>query len=145
MAENASAPAPERPAPSTAEAAAVPIASPLLAAVLAWLLPGLGHLFLRRWRRALAFFLLVVAALWIGCALEGNLARPMKSSPLSYLSTFAELGTGLPYFFLRYARHYEGNVVAPGNEYGSAFLLTAGLMNLLLILDAWDIASGKKE
>ena len=145
MADNASMPAEEQPARATPEVEAVPIANPLLAAALAWLVPGLGHVFLRRWRRGLAFFVLVMAALWVGCALEGNLARPMPNSPLSYLATLAEIGVGLPYFFLRYGLHYEGNLVAPGFEYGSAFLLTAGLMNLLLILDAWDIAGGKKD
>ena len=150
MADNVSAPGPEPPArgPGVGVFSDEPpaaIASPVLAGVLAWLVPGLGHVFLRRWRRGLVFFLIVTATLWIGCSLEGNLARPMPNSPLSYLATLAEVGMGLPYFFLRYIVHYEGNLVAPGFEYGSAFLLTAGLMNLLLILDAWDIASGKKE
>jgi hypothetical protein len=148
VAENPSAPAPETPARLTLAvpaAPAVPIASRLLAVALAWLVPGLGHIFLKRYRRGLGFLVLVLAALWIGWSLEGNLPRPVPNSPLSYLATFAEIGVGLPYFFLRYGLHYEGNLVAPGFEYGSAFLLTAGLMNLLLILDAWDIASGKKE
>ena len=55
------------------------------------------------------------------------------------------MGMGLPYFLLRYLAGYTGEVIAPGYEYGTAFLLTAGLMNLLLVLDAWDIARGKKE
>ena len=46
---------------------------------------------------------------------------------------------------LRYVAGYAGNIVASGFEYGSAFILTAGLMNLLLILDAWDLALGRKE
>ena len=52
---------------------------------------------------------------------------------------------GVPYFVLRYVLHYQGDVISAGYEYGTAFLLTAGLMNLLLVLDAWDIALGKKE
>jgi hypothetical protein len=46
---------------------------------------------------------------------------------------------------LRFLLHYEGNVMAAGFEYGTAFLLTAGLMNWLLVFDAWDIARGYKE
>ena len=55
------------------------------------------------------------------------------------------MGMGTPYFVLRYGLHYQGNVMGAGYEYGTAFLLTAGLMNLLLVLDAWDIVRGKKE
>ena len=40
---------------------------------------------------------------------------------------------------------YDGDPIGAGYEYGTVFLLTAGLMNLLLVLDAWDIATGKKE
>ena len=48
------------------------------------------------------------------------------------------------YFVLRYLLGYHGDLVSPGFEYGSAFILTAGLMNLLLVLDAWDHARGRK-
>ncbi|HTQ78820.1 MAG TPA: DUF6677 family protein, partial [Thermoanaerobaculia bacterium] len=53
------------------------VANPLLAAVLAWLVPGAGHLFLRKGRRALLFFVLVVATLVVGCRLQGNLYTPV--------------------------------------------------------------------
>ena len=145
MAETASAPSPEPAERSTPAAPATPIANPLLAAALAWLVPGLGHFYLKRRLRGLAFCFLVLASVAIGWHLEGNLARPIANQPLSRLSTLGSMGMGLPYFLLRYGRHYEGNLVAAGYEYGSAFLLTAGLMNMLLVLDAWDIASGKKE
>ena len=55
------------------------------------------------------------------------------------------MGMGLPYFVLRYLLGYSGNVIGSGFEYGSAFVLTAGLMNLLLTLDTWDIAVGHKS
>ena len=55
------------------------------------------------------------------------------------------MGMGIPYFVLLYPLHYAGDLTAPGYDYGTAFLLGAGLMNLLLVLDAWDIGSGKKE
>jgi hypothetical protein len=116
-----------------------------VAAVLAWLIPGLGHIYVKRWRRGLVFCALIVAAIWIGCALQGNLYRPLPNQPLSRLATLGVMGMGLPYFILRNALGYVGVNVAPGYEYGTAFLLTGGLMNLLLVLDAWDIARGKKD
>src|SRR5436305_3395081 len=63
------------------------VANPLLAAFLAWLVPGAGHLFLKRGRRALLFFVLVLAALVIGCRLDGNLYVPVKDQPLTLLAT----------------------------------------------------------
>ena len=122
-----------------------PAGNPYVAAVLAWLIPGLGHLYVRRLRRGLAFFVLIVASIWIGCALEGNLAHPVQNQPISGLATLGTIGMGLPYFFLRFVVHYSGLQLAPTFEYGSAFLVTAGLMNWLLVLDAWDISRGKKE
>ncbi|MDP9121724.1 MAG: hypothetical protein M3O15_10235 [Acidobacteriota bacterium] len=138
MAETDSTPVPQ---PVAHEA----VANPVLAGVLAWLIPGLGHLFLRRRARAIAFFVLVLAALLVGYQLEGNLYRPLQGQPLTLLGTLGAMGVGIPYFVLRYALHYEGTLSGAGFEYGTAFLLTAGLMNLLLVLDAWDIASGKKD
>jgi len=117
----------------------------VVAVLSAWLLPGLGHFYLGRRLRALAFFLLVVASMLIGVKLEGNLYRVVPGQPLTVLATLGAMGMGFPYFGLRYGLHYQGNVMGPGYEYGTAFLLTAGLMNLLLVLDAFDIVRGKKE
>jgi uncharacterized protein DUF6677 len=121
-----------------------PVGRPALAAVAAWLVPGLGHVYLRRWRRGVAFFLLVIVSLWVGWSLKGNLYRPLPNEPLSVLGTLGALGMGIPYFLFR-TQGYSGDILAPGYEYGTAFLLTAGLMNWLLVLDAWDISRGKKE
>ncbi len=143
--------APASPAPATAEERPAPAGNPAtpgtqwLAALLAWLVPGAGHFFLGRRRRALAFLALVAVSLAIGCALAGNLYRPLPNQPLTLLATLGCMGMGLPYFALRYLLGYAGDVTSPGYEYGTAFILTAGLMNLLLVLDAWDVALGKKE
>jgi hypothetical protein len=132
-------------APPPAPALRRPGANPYVAVVAAWLVPGAGHLLLRRSGRAALFFVLVLVSAAIGCQLHGNLYQIVPGQPLSILATVGSMGMGLPYFLLRYAMHYQGDVVSAGYEYGTAFLLTAGLMNLLLVLDAWDIALGKKE
>lgn len=121
------------------------VGNPIVAMIAAWLIPGLGHLYLRRWRRGIAFFLLVFISLLAGWSLQGNLYRVVPGQPLSVLGTIGAVGMGIPYFVLRYGLGYEGDVVGAGYEYGTAFLLTAGLMNLLLVLDVWDISRGKKE
>jgi len=131
-----------------------PVATPIsveasrrggFAALLALIFPGLGHLFLGRRGRAVVFCLVVLAAVVIGAALQGNLYVPQHGHPLTYLATLGCMGMGIPYFVLLYLMHYAGDLTAAGYDYGTAFLLGAGLMNLLLVLDAWDIGSGKKE
>lgn len=129
--------------PSAREARSV--LPPAVAAVAAWAVPGLGHALLGRRGRGLFFAVLVLAALAIGCQLHGNLSTVLSGQPLAVLRTLGCMGMGLPYVGLRWAFAYQGDLLAPGYEYGSAFLLSAGLMNLLLVLDAWDIASGRKQ
>jgi len=125
-------------------AAPVPVGNPYLAVILAWALPGAGHAYLGRWPRAIAFSALVIATLAIGYFLDGRLPWTFSGPPLSVLATFGCLGSGAPPIALHLSLGYEGTVEAAGYEYGSAFILTAGLMNLLLLLDAWDISKGRK-
>lgn len=117
----------------------------VLAALLAWLVPGAGHFYLGRRGRAAIFFGVVVVGLAMGVLLSGNLYRIAPNQPLSTLGTLAAMGAGAPYFLLRFVFGYQGEIVAAGYEYGTAFLLTAGLMNWLLVLDCWDIGSGRKD
>ena len=111
----------------------------------AWLVPGGGHLMLGKRVRAVVFFIVIMTAVTVGCLLQGNLYRILPNQPLTILATLGSMGSGTPYFALRFLLGYQGNVVAPGYEYGSAFMLTAGLMNLLLVLDVFDIARGRKS
>ena len=111
----------------------------------AWLVPGAGHFMLGKRGRGVSFFLLVLAAVLTGFLLHGNLYRVLPDQPLTILATLGSMGMGAPYFFLRFYLGYQGDLTSVGYEYGTAFLLTAGLMNLLLVMDAWDIARGRKE
>ena len=86
---------------------------------------------------------LVLASLFIGWRLEGRLPWTLSGPPLQVLATLGCLGSGVPVLALRFGFGYEGTVEAAGFEYGSAFILTAGLMNLLLVLDAWDLGIHK--
>lgn len=117
----------------------------VLLAVVAWLLPSSGHLLLGKRFRALGFALVLLIAFGLGMRLEGNLYRPVPGQPLSYLATLGAMGIGAPYFVARYGADYQGKPEAQGFEYGTIFLLSAGLMNLLLVLDVWDIARGRKD
>ena len=136
---------PRPPAGAKAEPGPGGSARPLAAALLAWVVPGLGHLYLGRRGRAIAFCVIILVSLATGLALDGNLYRVAPGQPLSFFATLGSMGMGVPYFLARWAFGYTGDIEGPGFEYGSAFILTAGLMNLLLILDALDIARGMKS
>ena len=134
-------------APSSPETAESPEGRGRLevpALLAAWLLPGAGHFILGRKGRGVGFLVLILCSLFVGVSLDGNLHRVVADQPLSILATLGSMGVGAPYFILRYLVGYGGDVAGPWYEVGSAFVLTAGLMNLLLVLDVWDILRGKK-
>ena len=118
---------------------------PGLAAVLAWLFPGLGHFYLGRRKTALFYAAIVTATFLLGLSFQGRLYTIERSQPLTILATFAVSGAGLLNVAGRFlSNNPGGTILSPTYEYGCAYLLTAGLMNLLLMLDSWDIASGRK-
>jgi hypothetical protein len=116
-----------------------------IAVVFAWLFPGLGHFYLGRRRTALVYAAVVTVTFLIGMSFEGRLYSIESGQPLSILATFAVYGAGLLNVAGRVMSDNPGGaVLAVTYEYGCAFLLTAGLMNLLLMLDVYDIAVGRK-
>lgn len=112
----------------------------LPACLLAWLLPGCGHLLVGRRGRALLFGLLIATLFLGGLALDGKVYRPVDGDPLSYLAAFGASGVGSLYVVAHVLDLGEGDVSAPYHEYGNTFTLVAGLLNLLVILDAFDFA-----
>lgn len=112
---------------------------------LAWLVPGLGHLLLGRRLRAAVFFVVIAIAFVVGLLLQGELILPTAGDPLSYLAAIASIGNGTLFFIAKYLGLGQGVVTSASYEYGNTFLLTAGMMNLLLLLDIHDIVQGRKE
>jgi hypothetical protein len=121
------------------------VGNPLAAAALAWVFPGLGHFYLRRPRTAILYAAIVTATFLLGLSFEGRLYSPEAGQPLTILATFAVYGAGLLNLAARLvSANPNGSILSVTYEYGCAYLLTAGLMNLLLMLDAYDIAVGRK-
>ena len=88
----------------------------------------------------IALPLMFVAGLW----LQGRLFPLELSDPLVFLGAIANRGIGAPYLIARLMEAGSGTVTAASYEYGNTFLMTAGLLNFLVILDAFDIAQGRK-
>ncbi|MFN7973124.1 MAG: DUF6677 family protein [Acidobacteriota bacterium] len=115
------------------------------ASVLALVIPGLGHAYLGKLGRAAAMLCGITAMAVLGLAHHGGLATPRPGEPLSYLATFANLGIGPAYFVLRATTGLAiGDPDDRTFEYGSTYMLSAGLLNFLAMLDAFDIAVGRK-
>lgn len=118
----------------------------LLAMALAYVVPGAGHFYLGRRARALAFFAIVLFMFVVGVTIDGTLytLRESHGQLLTVLASVGSMGSGA-FYFLANALGSHGSITSMTFEYGRTFTLTAGLMNLLLVLDCWDIATGRKQ
>ena len=116
----------------------------LVRAAVAWLIPGAGHWHLKKRRRGVFYLLVVLVCVACGVVLQGRIESPIPGQPLGTLATLGTMGSGVIYWTLKLGG-YRGDLLAQSYEYGTAFLITAGVMNWLLVLDVWDIALGRKD
>jgi len=117
----------------------------LSAAIAAWIVPGLGHLILRRWGRAIFLFLAVAGLALAGFAMRGQLFTRRSGDPFGALGFLADACSGLFYLLPRVLKMPGADVSRAAGDYGTRFLAAAGVVNLLGILDAYRIASGRKH
>jgi hypothetical protein len=110
----------------------------------AWAIPGLGHLLLGRLQKGFIFLVALMLMFVFGLWLEGRLFPIELTQPLVALAALADMGIGVPFFVARALHLGAGRVVAVTYEYGNAYLIVCGLMNMLVVLDAFDIAQGRK-
>lgn len=116
----------------------------MLLCVAAWAVPGAGHLWLGRVQKGLVFLIALTVMFGGGLLLQGRLFPFELGEPLVALAAFANAGLGLPWILGRSLQLGSGVVTSATYEYGNSFLIVAGLLNLLVILDAYDIAAGRK-
>ncbi len=116
-----------------------------LSCLLAWLLPGAGHLYLGKKGRAIAFFLCIFFLFFIGILIQGNLFTFENGKFLRNLATIANMGIGPIYFLAKYGGLERSNIWSYTYDYGTVFIVISGLLNILLIFDAYDIAVGRKS
>ena len=109
-----------------------------------WAIPGAGHLWLGRRQKGVVFLIALPLMFAIGLAIHGRLFPFDFSEPLVALAAIADLGIGLIYMVASALGFGAGDVRAVTYEYGNAFLIVAGLLNLLVVIDAYDVALGRK-
>ncbi|MGC2765937.1 MAG: DUF6677 family protein, partial [Candidatus Acidiferrum sp.] len=113
-------------------------------AIAGWLIPGLGHALQRMWGRAAVVFLTVGLLVVLGAAMRGNLFTSHGSDAFDTLGYVADLGAGSFYFLARAVERTGADVSHAGGDYGTRFLATAGVLNLLAALHAYEAARGRK-
>jgi len=132
---------------STTAERARPAAEPgmlVLVCLASWAMPGAGHLWLGRRQKGLVFLLALPVMFLIGLLLQGRIFSFDLSEPLVALAAVADIGCGLPWIVARVVGAGGGTVTAATYEYGNCFLIVSGLLNSLVVLDAFDIAMGRK-
>jgi hypothetical protein len=113
--------------------------------VAAWLIPGCGHLMLGRKWRALILFVSILSLFVLGVAMKGELFKMHAGSYLERLGFFGEMAVGVAMPAALFFGYSGGDPFFVSADYGTAFLVAAGMLNVLAILDAYDIARGRKR
>jgi hypothetical protein len=116
----------------------------LVVGVAGWLVPGLGHALMKMWGRAVVCFLTVGVLVWIGAGMRGNLFTSRGNDAFDSLGYIADLGTGGFYWVARSLETNGPDVSHADGDYGTRFLATAGVFNLLAALHAYEAARGRK-
>jgi hypothetical protein len=116
----------------------------VLLCLAAWAIPGAGHLWQGQRSKGLVFLVALPLMFAIGLAASGRLFPFDLSEPLVGLAALADVGIGIPYFVASSLGLGGGDVRAVSYEYGNAFAIVAGLLNVLVIIDAYDVALGRK-
>jgi hypothetical protein len=135
----------EKPKAPAAPPAAAPLTTmAVLAPALGWLIPGAGHLILKRWGRGLLLMLSVVMLFVLGLAMQGHVYKPNGGDILDMLGFVGNLGAGALYILSRINDWGPGAIAHATADYGTKFLIVAGLLNFIAAADAYHIAIGKK-
>ena len=123
----------------TKEAAKGNQAMGIVAGIAGWLVPGLGHLLLRRWSKAAIYFLCVGGLACAGLAMRGGVFGAAAEDLFDRLGFMADLGAGIFYFVAHQIQTVGPDVAHATGDYGTRLFAAAGMLNLLTVLEAYGI------
>jgi hypothetical protein len=109
-----------------------------------WLVPGLAHILIGRWVRGIIFAACVLSMFALGIGMHGKLYDLEFDEPLHVFAFIANIGAGIPYWLAEHFNLGIGTMNWPSYDYGTTYLWVCGLLNYLIVLDAFDIAQGRK-
>ncbi|HTS34461.1 MAG TPA: DUF6677 family protein [Candidatus Solibacter sp.] len=134
---------------STAEKAkidAAPVSMmSVLAPALGWLIPGAGHMIQKRWIRGALLFISIVTMFLLGLAMQGRIYKANGGDILDILGFVGDVGSGGLYLLTLANDWGQGAIAFATADYGTKFMIVAGLLNFISVADAYHIAIGKKQ
>src|SRR6266480_6076888 len=125
-----------KPQPVTAMSVVIP--------AIAWLIPGAGHLIQKRWIRGLLLMVSIVCMFVLGLLMQGRVYKPNGGDILDILGFVGDVGAGGLYILTRAMDLGQGAIAHATADYGTKYLIVAGLLNFISVADAYHIAIGKK-
>lgn len=122
----------------------------LLPLVAAWLVPGAGHFLLKKTGRGALIFASVFPMFLFGLFMRGTMFTPEKgadylTSLINYGGFVCNLAAGAMYLLTTMFGYAQPDMPGAVHDYGTKFLVTAGLLNILAMVDTWEIGTGKKD
>ncbi len=118
---------------------------PLVVLLAGWLIPGAGHFLLRKWIRGALLLVSIFAMFFIGIALHGKIYSPNTGDLLDVLNFAGDLGAGVLYMLARALDLGASTVQVTVADYGTKFIVVAGLLNVIAAVDAHSLATGRKR
>lgn len=117
----------------------------VLAPAIGWLIPGAGHMIQKRWIRGGLLFLSIVSLFLLGLAMQGRIYKANGGDILDILGFIGNVGAGGLYILTLANDWGQGAIAFATADYGTKFMIVAGLLNFIAVADAYHIAIGKKR
>ena len=117
----------------------------ILAPAVGWFIPGAGHMIQKRWIRGLLLFISIVALFLLGLGMQGRIYKANGGDILDILGFVGDVGAGALYILSLALDWGQGAIAFATADYGTKFIIVAGLLNFIAMADAYHIAIGKKQ
>jgi hypothetical protein len=114
------------------------------AAVAGWVVPGLGHLVLRRWGKAAVYALGISGLAYVSLVMRGGVFDAGSADIFDRLGFFADMGAGVLYFLAHQIQTAGPDVAHASGDYGTRMFAAAGMLNFLTVLEAHEIGRGRR-
>ena len=115
------------------------------ALVVGWLIPGAGHLIQKKFIRGMLLLMSIFTMFFVGLGMQGKVYAFNTGDLLDILGFFGDIGAGGLYFLPRINDWGQGAIHRATADYGTKYIIVAGLLNVISAIDAYHIAIGKKK
>ena len=117
----------------------------MIAPAAGWLIPGAGHMIQKRWTRGILLFVSIVTLFLLGLGMQGRIYKANGGDILDILGFVGDVGAGALYLMSLAMDWGQGAIAFATADYGTKFMIVAGLLNFIAVADAYHIAIGKKQ